>query len=81
MIERQVITTWYTPEERCPEDGIFVVVSASGKSRNVTLDHALMIAEYYQGEGWTIEGFDHTLKGAYLEIHAWADLEPYGAKS
>ena len=31
MIERQVIVTWYTPEEKLPADDNFMVVTISGK--------------------------------------------------
>ena len=40
-------------------------------------DHALVTAEYYQGDGWCVEPFDFSLKYAWLKVHAWADLEPY----
>ena len=77
MVERQVITTWYKPEEKPPKDGVFVVATISGKTRNITFDHALVTAEYYQGDGWCVEPFDFSLKHAWLKVHAWADLEPY----
>ena len=32
------------------------------------------------GEGWCIESYDFTLKNAWLTVHAWADLEPYGGR-
>lgn len=41
------------------------------------MHHALVTAEFYEGEGWFVEGFDTDKKGAWLEVHAWADLEPY----
>lgn len=77
LVERQVITTWHTPEEKLPPEGNFVVVTISGNTRNVTFDHALMVAEWYDGEGWCIDRYDFSLKGANLTVHAWCDLEPY----
>ncbi len=77
MIERQVITTWYKPTEKLPKDGEIVVATISGKTRNITFDHALVTAEYYDGEGWCVDPFDFGLKGAWVKVHAWADLEPY----
>ena len=79
MIERQVIVTWYRPEEKLPPDGQIVVATVSGKSRNITMDHALVTAAYYKSIGWDVEDcvFDIDLKGSWLEVHAWADLEPY----
>lgn len=32
LMERQVFVTWYTPEEKNPEDGRICVVTISGKS-------------------------------------------------
>ena len=58
IVERQVIVTWHKPEERLPEAGVFVVATISGKTRNITFDHALVTAEYYQGDGWCVEPFD-----------------------
>lgn len=76
-VERQVIVNWYTPEERIPNDGDFVVATVSGKCRNIIWDHALVIAEYYADEGWFFDEYDPGLKGSHATIHAWADLEPY----
>ena len=42
-IERQVITTWHTPEERMPEEHVFVVCTISLKAEHITYDHALAI--------------------------------------
>ena len=39
MIERQVIVTWHKPDEKLPEEGVFVVVSFSGKAGNIRYDH------------------------------------------
>lgn len=76
--ERQVIVTWYTPAEKLPEEGQCVPVTISGKTQNIAFDHALVMAEYYEGDGWCIDPYDFGLKGAWLKVHAWADLEPYG---
>lgn len=77
MIERQVIVTWYSPQEKLPNDGDIVIATISGKSRNITFDHALVAAEYYKDEGWCVEDIDFTLKHAWLEVHAWCDLQAY----
>ena len=76
LTERQVIVTWYTPEEKLPEEGIFVVATVSGKGPNVTYDHTLMIAKWWGEEGWEISGLDFDTE-EYV-VHAWCDLEPYG---
>lgn len=78
LVERQVIVTWHDPEEKTPEEGLIVPLTISGNTRNITFDHALVMGEWYEGEGWCIEPYDFTLKYATLTVHAWADLEPYG---
>lgn len=76
MIERQVIVQWNKPEDKLPEEGVFVVVTINGKWRNVTFDHALALATWWNdGEGWEIEGY-HFAPGEFTVL-AWADLEPY----
>ena len=78
MVERQVIVTWHKPKEKLPEDDKFVVATISGRFGNVTYDHAIVIANYMEDDGWFFldslaERFNET-----VTIHAWADLEPYG---
>lgn len=77
MTERQVIVTWYTPEEKLPDDDDFVVTSISGKTGNMTYDHALVVASYWYGEGWLFDGMDPEESDANITVHAWCDLEPY----
>ena len=78
MIEKQVITTWYTPSEKLPENGNIVVVTVSGRTGNTTYDHAFALASYFDddGDGWMIE--DYIIDD--FTIHAWCNLEPYGGK-
>lgn len=78
MVERQVIATWYTPEEKLPEDEIFTVLTISGKVGGVTYDHTFAIGSYYRDEGWYIEGFEPEESDANITVNAWCDLEPYG---
>ena len=75
LIERQVIVTWYTPEERPPEEDTYTVVTFSGHYKNITYDHALGIATWADdGCGWLLDGAP---EGISFTVHAWADLEPY----
>ena len=77
-MERQVITTWYTPEEKMPPDDIIVVVTFSGKDGNMAFDHALGTATWFNdGLGWLVTGLGEE---AEFTIHAWADLEPYQSR-
>lgn len=78
LIEKQVIVNWYTPDEKMPEDDCFVIVTVSGKFGNVTYDHALLVANWMDVDGWY---FEDPLAERFNEdvmVHAWADLEPYG---
>ena len=75
VVEKQVIVTWYTPEEKLPPEHEWVVVSFSGKDGNATYDHAIGIANYAEdGLGWLMEVLSDD---AEFTIHAWADLDPY----
>ena len=75
MIEKQVLVTWYTPEEKLPPEGYMVLVTVSGTGRNVAYDHSFALAEYFDdGLGWTLE----TDLLDDFTVHAWADIEPYG---
>lgn len=74
MIERQVITTWTTPEQELPPEDYLVVVTFSGRDRNCHYDHTLGIGSYWDGDGWIITGLSDK---AEFTVHAWADLDPY----
>lgn len=76
LVERQVIVCWNKPEEKLPEDGIFVIVTMSGHAGNIHYDHTFAIAEYWSDDDeWDLHGMD--LKADSYVVHAWADLEPY----
>ena len=78
MIERQTIVTWYTPEEKMPNEGDITVVTISGKRGGVTYDHSFALAEWFNdGDGWNLTDIDMD----EFTVHAWADLTPYGGKS
>lgn len=77
ITERQVIATWYTPEEKLPPEGMFVLVTVSGKDGGAIYDHTLQIADYFDNGGWLVEGFSDD---AQFEIHAWCDIDPYDFK-
>ena len=77
MVERQAIVTWYKPDEKLPPEGEYVVATISGKTRNITFDHALVMATWFGDDGWGVDDYDFSLKGASLIVHAWADLESY----
>ncbi len=76
MKERMVIANWYGPDEKHPaEEGATVLVTVSGKIGNTTYDHAFAFGEWYEDDGWYVDGCKNGLK-----IEAWCDIEPYGAR-
>lgn len=77
MIERQVFVTWHTPDEKLPPEGDIVVVTISGKTKNMEYDHAFALAEWYS-DGLGFELLSETLDE--YTVHAWCDLLPYGIK-
>lgn len=68
MIEKQVIVSWYTPEEKKPEPDVFVILTVSAKVTNVTYDHALVLATWGEEDGWIFD--DPLLDGADVTVHA-----------
>lgn len=82
-IEQQVIVNWYPPEKKLPEEGTDVIVTVSGKRPSevfgsVEYDHAFMVAQYWDEEGWVFDNVDGDLVFDEFTVHAWCDLEPYG---
>lgn len=74
--ERQVFVTWYKPEEKPPEEGVFVVVTLSGTGPYTDYYRTLMIASWDANYGWDVEGLDSDTTG--FTVHAWCDLQSYG---
>lgn len=74
MIERQVIVTWYTPEEKLPAEDEGVIATVSGDVNGALIfEHAILIVGYNKAEGWYSDDYNFT----ELTVHAWCDLEPY----
>jgi hypothetical protein len=78
MTERQVIATWFTPEEKLPPEDWSCVVTYSGTDGNINYDHVLGIGNYWINDGWCIENLSDE---AEFIVHAWSDIDPYGGKS
>lgn len=81
MIEKQVIVTWFTPEEKLPPDEKkMVIVTFSGRDGSILYDHALRMGIWCDNDdgwcvsGWIIEGLSYS---AEYVIHAWCDLKSY----
>ena len=77
LIERQVIATWYKPEEKLPpEEWDTVLLTVSGEGENVKYDHAFALGGYDPDIGWYLDGFEEKALKDFT-VHAWCDLEPY----
>lgn len=75
VVERQVFTTWYTPEEKLPEIEEITIATISGRNDKTIYDHTFALVVWCgDEEGW--EMADHDLEE--FTVHAWCDLEPYG---
>lgn len=78
ITERQVIATWYTPEEKFPPEGMLNLVTVSGRDGNNIYDHTLQIGSWMNDDiGWMVEGFSDD---AQFTVHAWCDIDPYDFK-
>lgn len=78
--ERQVIVTWYTPDEKLPPEDLEMVVIFSGRYGLKEYVHALGLAWYYKDDGWLIDDMSDEESSA-MTIEAWADLDPYGMEA
>ena len=69
---------WIPVEERLPEkdadDNVLVIVN--GKHRGTLFEDAYMMANFYPGEGWIIEGYEEWEKP---EVSYWMPL-PHAPK-
>lgn len=81
MIERQVIVTWYTPEEKLPKEGERVPCTISGFVGSWLFHRALVLGKYREDKGWEFDeaftGEPNIARIRAITVHAWADLEPY----
>lgn len=73
MKQRQVIVTWYTPEEKTPEMDMIVVATITGKAKGILFNHSFALLIWTE-RGWL--SLDWDLEE--LTVHAWCDLEIYG---
>ena len=74
MIERQTIVTWFTPEEKLPEEDVGVQATVTAKGGNKEFIRAIITAFYCKDEGW----YELDYGFSEMIVHAWCDLEPYG---
>ncbi len=80
MIEKQVIVTWFTPEEKLPPDEKMVIVTFTGRDGSILYDHALGMGIWCDnGDGWCISGWiiEGLSYSAEYVINAWCDLKSY----
>ena len=73
-IERQVIVTWFTPEEKLPEEDVCVLATVTATAGNKRFIRTVLPVFYCKDEGWYELDYGFT----EMKVHAWCDLEPYG---
>lgn len=77
LVERQVIVSWYRPEEKLPpEEWDTILLTVSGTGKRVKYDHALTLGGYDPKVGWYLNGWEDELLDNFT-VHAWADIDPY----
>ena len=72
-IERQVIVTWFTPEEKLPEEDVCVLATVTATAGNKRFIRTVLPVFYCKSEGW----YELDYGFSELTVHAWCDLEPY----
>jgi hypothetical protein len=72
-VNRQVIVTWFTPEEKLPEEDIGVLATVTARAKNREFIRAILTVFYCKSEGW----YELDYGFSELTVHAWCDLEPY----
>lgn len=72
-VNRQVIVTWFTPEEKLPPEDVGVLATVTARAKNREFIRAILTVFYCKSEGWYELDYGFT----ELTVHAWCDLEPY----
>ena len=62
---------WRRPEDETPPEDENVLVIANGVYHNIEFHDAVLMATYYDGEGWVLEGYPELENVA---ISAWMPL-------
>ena len=68
MLEVVMLEYWIPTEWEIPAEEGQVLVLASGKYKNITLDHAVLIANYVDGE-WILEQYPEMVD---VKVSHWA---------
>ena len=74
--ERQVIVTWFTPQEKIPKADEMVICTINGTAKGISFNNAIVILGWCIEEGWYSMEYDFE----ELDVIAWCDLEPYGGR-
>ena len=72
-INRQVIVTWFTPEEKLPEEDVCVLATVTATAGNKRFIRTVLPVFYCKSEGWYELDYGFT----EMTVHAWCDLDPY----
>lgn len=64
---------WVKPSYKLPNTDEEVLVIVTGHHGNITLDHAVQLANYFPDEGWVLTEF-YTWSPDEFSIYAWATI-------
>ncbi len=69
---------WTRPSEKVPRSGEMVIAQISGKAGCCIFTHAVVLGEYYEGEGWFFEAVGDRDNKAVIQVEGWMELpEPF----
>lgn len=68
---------WNDAKKKKPENGKFVLSIVNGRFKQISFKNAPVIAEYYDDEGWIIEGYEEAVG---LRVDFWMEIPPLEEK-
>lgn len=68
---------WHDAKKKKPENGKFVLSIVNGRFKQISFRNAPVIAEYYDDEGWIIEGYEEAVG---LRVDFWMEIPPLEEK-
>lgn len=64
---------WKNAKKTKPNEEEVVLAIANGRFKNIIFNNAPVIAEYYEYEGWIIDGYEEAVG---LRVDFWAEIPP-----
>lgn len=64
---------WKNAKKTKPKEGEVVLAIANGRFRKIIFRNAPVIAEYYDDEGWIIDGYEEAVG---MRVDFWTEIPP-----